>query len=672
MTTATLSLDWETRSVVDLKARGLWNYSRHSTTDILCGAYAFDEDEPSLWLPGQPCPPRITAHIAAGGAVHAWNAPFELDIWQQIATPRYGWPVVTPEMFICSMASAYAMGLPGNLEDAALALGLAVLKDVEGRNLMLRVARPRRMDGDTPVWWTDEDKLRRVYEYCRQDVRVERAASKRLLPLSAHERKVQLMDWAINARGIAVDLETARAGTAMADSVQVRAGQQLAIITDGAVTSANALTPLKQWVAAQGVSVPDDSLDKQHIVSLLSGDLPDNVRRALVMRQEASLASVAKLGRMASLAGDDSRLHNTVQYHGAGTGRWAARGVQVHNLVRNVPPADVVEAVLADVRAGALEWIDAVYGPPMAMISSCLRSFFVAPEGKVLIAGDFSAVEGRGTAWMSGEHWKVKAFQAADAKTGPGIYELTASRLLGVPLERITKDSPERQIGKVAELAFGYQGGVGAARKFLPAGMKDTPDKTLNQWKLAWRAEHPHIVATWSTLENAAISALRVEGKTFTAGYGNRGVKFRKAGSFLWCQLPSGRVICYPYPKLLAARFRDELTYMTVPSVNDSGKIIADPKNANNWARIGTYGGSLMENVVQALCRDLLADTMLTLHDKGAAIVLHVHDEPVIEVPSLKAPSARDAMERIMRTPPNWAEGFPLWADCKIMQRYGK
>ena len=529
------------------------------------------------------------------------------------------------------------------------------------------------MEGTTPIWWDDADKLARLFAYCQQDVRVERELHKRLVPLSERERKIWLLDYAINQRGIAVDLVTAAAGAKMADEVQERAGRELAVITDGAVAAATALIPLKQWLEPQIGAIP--SLDKAHVEALLNrDDLPAPARRALTLRQEAGKASTAKLNKIVSLAGSDARLHNTVQYYGAATGRWAARGVQVHNLVRNMPPAHVVEEILAAVRDGALEWLEMGYGPPMQMISQCSRSFFVAPKGKLLVAGDFAAVEGRGTAWISGEDAKLRAFRDADAKTGPGIYELTASKLLGVPITSIGKDSSERQVGKVAELAFGYQGGVGAARKFLPASMKDTKDKVLNEWKLGWRDAHKATVATWKQLEQAAISAVRDPSASYDAGFPGRGVSFRKGGSFLWCKLPSERLICFPYPKLLAGKYGEQLTYMAVPGADTSG-VIDDVKNANNWARVSTYGGSLMENVVQALCRDLLVDAMLALHEAGAQIVLHVHDEIVIEVGSpflAGAEGARAAMEKIMRTAPAWAKGFPLWAECKIMRRYGK
>jgi DNA polymerase len=336
-----------------------------------------------------------------------------------------------------------------------------------------------------------------------------------------------------------------------------------------------------------------------------------------------------------------------------------------------MPPAHVVEEILAAVRDGALEWLEMGYGAPMHMISQCTRSFFVAPEGRKLIVGDFANVEGRGTAWISGEEWKLRAFRDADAGKGPGIYELTASKILGVPIENITEDSPERQIGKVAELAFGYQGGVGAARKFLPARMRDTKDKVLNEWKLAWRAQHPKTVATWKQLEQAAICAVQDASTTFEAGFPGRGVQFRKGGSFLWCKLPSGRLMCFPYPKLLAGPYGEQLTYMTVPSETTTD-IIDDVKNANNWARVSTFGGKLMQNMMEAICRDLLVDAMLELDRLRHPIVLHVHDEIVIETLAAGAEKSREVMENVMRSTPAWATGFPVYAKCKIMQRYGK
>lgn len=671
-------LDFETRSALDLKTVGLFNYARHETTAVWCGAYTLSETaDPLVWTPDAPRPAALLDHVAAGHPVFAHNAAFELAIWNEVMVPRYDWPVLRPEQTYCTLAMAYAMALPGALEDAAKAVGLDVQKDLEGRALMLRMARPRKVNEDgSIIWWDEPAKLARLYEYCKQDVRVERALHKRLLPLSETERKVWLMDYAINQRGVRADLESARAGVALAEQVKTHCNAELTTLTGGAAQTTTALGPLKAWLGTQGVTV--NSLDKEHLTDLLEqDDLPEPARKALILRQESSLASTAKLEKILELADEDGRLHNMLAYHGANTGRWAARGVQLHNLPREVPPTEQVERILALVRAGNMRAIDVLYGPPMSVLSQCIRGFFVPAPGHVLLAGDFSNVEGRGVAWFSGEQWKLDAFVAADNGTGPGLYELAYAKSFGVPVEEVIaegKKSSKRQTGKVQELSFGYQGGVGAARRMGGRKVRDKSDAELDAWKTGWRAVHPNVVSTWYDLQRAAIGAVQNPGTVRPAGAPGRQVRFRVAGSFLWCQLPSGRVLCYPYPKLLEDEYGPRLTYMTVPSPDDkkAGRIIHDLGNSSNWARVGTYGGSLMENVIQALCRDLLVHCMLLLHEAGAKIVLHVHDEIVAEVEREKAERARAWMERVMRAPPRWAAGFPLHADVEILTRYGK
>lgn len=668
---STLHIDFETRGVLDLKEVGLHRYVTHPDTDVWCMAYAFDDKEPKLWAPPFTLTGDDLSYVAAGGTVFAHNAAFELAVWNNIMVPRYGWPVLKPEQTYCTMAQAYAMGLPGALENAALALGLNLLKDTEGRALMLRMARPRRIEDGKPVWWDEPDKLARLYAYCQQDVRVERALHARLLPLSEAERRVWLLDYKINQRGVAVDVETAKAAVAMSEVVKDRCNTELSKITQGAAQTVTALAPFKEWMAAQGV--PVESLAKQDVVDLLDTDLPPAVARALTLRQEAGKASTAKLDRVVASVGEDNRLRNMYQYHGAGTGRWAGRAVQTHNLPRDMPPPEQVERILALVRDGNYEAIDALYGPPLTMISKCLRSFFVAPEGKVLVGGDFSNVESRGAAWFAGEEWKMQAFAAQDDGTGPDVYRLGASKLLGIPVDQVTPEQ-RQAYGKVPDLAFTYQGSVGSGHQMGKVyGVKAT-DEEWSERCTAWRSKHPKIKQVWYDIQKAAVNAVRNPGAVYACGYPGRQARFRTAGSFLWCLLPSGRAICYPYPKLLEGDFGPQLTYMTVPNEDTKrkGKIIHDPQNSASWARVATYGGSLFNNIVQGFSRDLLAHVMLELDAKGASIVLHTHDDCNIEVPEEKAEAARAGMEQIMRTPPAWAAGFPLFAKCSIMRRYGK
>jgi DNA polymerase len=348
--------------------------------------------------------------------------------------------------------------------------------------------------------------------------------------------------------------------------------------------------------------------------------------------------------------------------------------VQPHNFPREVPKAPVVEKYLRLLREGQGRAIDAIYGPVMGIVSRCLRGFLVPAPGHVLVGGDFANVEGRGVAWFAGEDWKIEAFKAADAGTGPGLYELAYAKSFHVPVEAVQNPSWERQVGKVMELAFGYQGGKGAFHTMSTAyGVKAT-DSKADEFKTNWRAAHPATVAVWRELQNAAILAVQEPGRVFKAGHPDRCVQFKKVGSFLWCLLPSGRTLCYAYPKILPGKYGPQLTYFTVPSTNDlkRGTVIDDPANTKSWARVATYGGSLLENVIQAMCRDLMADCMLRLEARGIPVVLHVHDEIVSEVPADRGEETREAMQAVMNSVPVWAAGFPLTAKCVTMDRYGK
>ncbi len=642
-------LDFETRSALDLKKVGLARYVSHPTTAAWCASYAFDDGPIQRWRIGQPPPADLIAHVASGGALWAHNAQFEYAVWHML-----GWPAFPLEQLYCTMAAAYAMALPGNLDDAALALGLAHRKDHEGRALMLRMARPRKVDPLT--WWDDQERLDRLQDYCDQDVRVERALHGRLVPLSPNERRVYLLDQRINLRGFAVDLVTARAGTAMADVLAQRYDETLAKLTGGACTAVSAVGALKKWLAE--VWQPCDSLDKAAIVDLLArDDLPDTVRKALMIRQEAGLTSLSKLTNMQERE-HRGRIHYSTQYHGAGTGRWAGRGIQPHNFVRDMPTPDRVEQILQHVRDGNADAIDVFFGPPASMVSRCMRAFIVPEQDRVLVGGDYSGIESRGVAWVSKEEWKLEAFREFDAGRGFDNYVHFAAKVFGIPPEQVTPAQRQKP-GKTGELAFGYQGGVGAARNF---GAKE-PVAVIEEWKRAWRTSHPRTVAKWKELNNAAITACLSPGNVVDCWP----VKFRVVGSFLWCLLPSGRALCYPYPKLLPGEYGDIVTYMTVPNPAKPEKVIADAANHSGWARIGTYGGMLMENIVQAISRDILAEAMLRCEAAGFKIVLHVHDEAVAEEASDRATE----MTTLMRTIPAWATGFPIKIKCSAASRYG-
>jgi DNA polymerase len=661
--TPALHIDFESRSTLDLRLVGLDNYARHSSTDVWCMGFAFD-DEPVDLLAQWDLPlaqPLLSDYVRTGGTVVAHNAAFELAIWNNIMVPRYGWPELKPEQCVDTMALAYAMSLPGALEKAAPAVGITEQKDTAGGRVMMQLARPREMKPDgTPVWWDDPKKLEVLYAYCKQDVAVERALHARLLALPAAELALWQLDYRINARGIYVDRPAVESAIAVVESEQARLNTEMRVVTGNAVATCTATGQLGDWIKFRGVKM--DGVAKADVIDALATDgLPVDVAKALRLRQEAAKTSTAKLAKMVASASADGRLRGMFQYHGAATGRWAARKVQLHNLPRPKIEQPEIEGVI-DILGRPItpnhkaRLIEMLYGPPLDIISSCLRGMLTAAPGKDLIAADFANIEGRAIAWLAGEEWKLQAFRDFDAGKGPDLYLVAAAKAYGVPVSSLNKKSPERQPGKVMELAFGFQGGVGAWRKMenSAAGMPHFSDEQVEEFKAAWRAAHPAIEKWWHDLERAAIGAVREPGRVFSAGPAGRQVHYRVKGSFLWCKLPSGRNLCYPYPKLKEKEVpwggtKEAIHYMAVDSLT------------NKWGETDTYGGCLAENVTQAIARDLLAHSMTQIEKRHYDIVLHVHDEVVVEVPSdAKSPATEENVFRVMKLLPEWAKDLPI------------
>lgn len=685
-----LHIDFETRSAADLKEVGLDNYARDPSTDVWCMAYCVADGPVHVWTPDIRGSDAVL-YVQTGSLVVAHNAAFELAIWNNVMVPRYGWPELKPEQCECTQAMAYAMALPGSLEKAAAAVGIKQQKDMAGHRLMLQMCRPKAMvnqyvpghpetaRGPLKYEWHDEpDKLARLYEYCKQDVEVERELYKRLVRLSDKERKVWLLDYKINRRGVHVDVPAVKAMSEMVLSEQDRLNTAIRKATDNVVGFTTEVARITKWVRAQGVEI--DGLAKADVLDALDGDLPPAVRTVLELRKEAGRSSTAKLNRIASRAGQDGRVRGIFQYHGAGTGRWAGRDVQPHNFPRPTLTPEAVAAAIDLIGAGKRDAVDLLYGAPMSVAADCLRGTITAAPGHDLLAGDFASIEGRVLAWLAGEEWKLQAFRDFDAGTGPDIYRLTYAKSFGVSVDSVTKD--QRQIGKVEELALGYQGGVGAFQTMAKAYGVKIDDEKADAIKTRWREAHPAIRQYWSDLENAAISAVLSPGQKFTAGAKGRQVTYKKVGSFLWCGLPSGRALCYPYPKLHEigtpwGEKKDALTYMTVVSASGTAKtekIIPDEFASGEWQRVATYGGKLTENVTQACARDVLADAMLRLDDASFYIVMHVHDEVVVEIPEreLAGDGAESVFAKSMALTPDWAPGLPIAVETWRGRRYRK
>lgn len=695
-------IDFETRSAFDLLKGGADAYSQHVTTDALCLAVAFNDEPVSLWTPDMNDGPwipnsprmihRLLDHVAKGGKVFGHNiGAFEMLIWNNVMTLNYGWPELKIEQCEDTMAMAYAMALPGSLDDASRTAGIPYEKDKVGHRIMLKLSQPRAILADgTIVWWTKEevpDDFEKLYAYCKQDVVVERALAQRLMRLSPREQQLWELDFKINRRGVYVDQTAARVTGALVTTEKARLDNNMRQLTGNAVASCSAVGQISDWLKLKGVTVP--SLAKADVVELLEGELPDDCRRALLLRQEAAKTSTAKLTAMTNGISAGGRARGLFQYHGASTGRWAGRRIQLQNLPRQKLKQEQIEEVFTllnryGAKAGPYIF-EATQVKPMSVVSDCIRGFLRARPGYDLIAADFAAIEARVIAWLAGQEDALQVFRG-DGK----IYELTAAGIYGCKISEISKEDPRRQVGKVAVLALGYQGGVGAMQTMAKAyGVKLEPtfdalwarsteehrkkcefvfnlngkkyDISKKEFyasdliKQYWREANPAIVQYWDALNSAAILAATHEGKPMVVGPAGREVTFKKNGSWLWCRLPSGRVICYPYPKVeIIAPFEDSTPRPTLTAMGVDSY-------TKKWERYKAYGGFLAENITQAVARDLLAEAMLNLEKKNYPVVMHVHDEVVVEVP--KDFGSLAEVTKIITQIPAWAAGLPVSAE---------
>lgn len=697
---AKLYIDFETRSAVDLPDTGVYVYAEDESTEILCLGYAFN-DEPVAVVAYEDIqlgamPQRVFDHIRDQGEVIAHNASFELALWNYVGWKRLGWPFLPPLILNCTMGRAYSMSLPGSLEKAAAAVGLSMQKDMGGHRTMMKMCKPRKRLADGKfTWWEDAADFKKLYHYCAQDVEVERELDRRLLQLSPNEKKIWLLDRRINDRGIYVDKPLSLKAVDLVAQEQRRLNWEISTVTKGEVGTYTASAQLKAFVNSRGIAT--ESVDKESILNLLARtDVPADVRRALEIRQEAAKSSIAKLNKLILGANTDGRMRGMFEYHAAGTGRWGGRRFQPQNIPRQKLEQKVYDDVFEALADGtAIDYIQlATDKSPMAMVSECLRGFLTAAPGCDLYAMDFKAIEARVIAWLAGEESVLEVFR------GHGlIYELAASGIFGVPLEQVGKGL-QRDIGKVTTLACGFQGGVEALQAMAQAYrvslapalgvLWEKADQSTRDWalkrykqeqnktkipkeewlaseltKMAWRKANPAIVQYWADCEEAAIEAVQNPGGVFHAGASHREVKYKVAGSFLFCLLPSGRALCYPYPKIDLKKTpwgseKETLTYMS------------ENANTRRWERVSAYGGLLVENSTQGLARDLLAAAMVRVEEAGFPIVLHVHDELVTEAKSAAPHSLLKQLEELVSEVPEWAFNLPIAAEGWFGKRYRK
>jgi len=660
-----VTLDFETYSKCDLKECGAYVYSLHPSTTVLMLSYRV-MGVPFFWAPGMPAGnlnPLWDA-IEEGFLMEAHNSLFERWIWENVCVKRHGWPEVPPQLWRCTMAQSAYKALPLSLDTVGDVLQLETPKDKEGAALVKKLCKPQHewKQGERGLNATKAD-LDRLGEYCETDTAAEEELSERTGPLPPRELRVWQLDQEINCRGIAIDQALVARCKALFLTGVMRANQRMSELTDGAVGTVDQLPKLKEWCCAQGVTVDSlakDALDER-IDALKGAPGYADVFEALTLRRDYGKAAVKKLAKMASCVAPDGRARGLLQYHGATTGRWAGRLVQPQNLTR--PTFDVdPDLLLTDESPDtAVDKLEMIYGGSIAeIVANVLRKAFIAGPGKKLVACDFSGIESRVLAWLFGEEWKLDVFRAQDRGEGGDNYCAFAEKVVGRP---VGKKDPERQtIGKPGELAFGFEGGVGAWRKFDSSDR--FTDEEVNAIKNQWRDAHPRVRAGWKGVNNAFIAAVQT-GQPCTFGR----VTFGVEGDWAYCLLPSDRKIWYYRPRIMEVSMPWDDEDLRPAVVFWAYKQTASGGRA--WCPITAYGGLLTENIVQAVARDLMVDAMFACRRKGIPIVLTVHDELVCEVDEDDA-RALDTLTRIMKQSPLWCADMPINAEGWQGKRYRK
>lgn len=667
-----MSIDIETYSSVNIKDAGLYKYVQSGDFKVLLFAYSFGGEPPRAGVAqcaegakgngvhvvdlaqGEQIPLDIQIALFSPEVIkHAYNAAFE---WYCLSKH---FQVRAQEKWLsqwrCTMVHGLYCGMIGGLAKIGEALGLPAdkQKDKIGGSLIQKFCVPGKTG--KPVSPAQEpEKWALFKKYCVQDVVTEMEVERRLsaFPVPDFVQKEWEQDMRVNAAGVRLDMDLAEGAVAFSDAETVGLLAQAKAVTG--LSNPNSPAQLKAWIGDNLGEVPS-SLSKAAVEELLDReDLPPKVRAALELRQKLGKTSVSKYKAMLDCVCPDGRIRGLLQFYGASrTGRWAGRLVQMQNLPRNyIAELDYARDL---VKTGRVDELSLVFGNVPDTLSQLIRTAFIPAEGHRFVVADFSAIEARVIAWLAGEDWRMEVF-----RTHGKIYEASASAMFGVPIEKIKKGNPEyalRAKGKVAELALGYNGAAGALINMGALKMGLTEEE-LPDIVRRWRQANPNIVRLWHSLEDAAMQAIRTGHPV-----GVKNLIFRYEGDysgdlrFLTIELPSGRKLFYANPFFGLNRFgNDSIHYYGV--------------NTGSWGELETYGGKLTENVVQAIARDCLAFALKNIEAAGYRIVMHIHDEVILDVPEERADL--DTVCKLMCKMPKWAEGLLLTADGFVGNYYKK
>ena len=641
-----LEMDIESFSDVDLIKCGVYAYADSPAFEILLFAYSFDGGETQIidLAQGEKLPAEVEDAIFDVSVTKtAYNANFE-----RTCLSKYFGRYIPPESWHCSAVQAAMLALPRSLEDVGRVLGLDEQKMKEGKELIRYFCvpcKPAKANGgrtrNLPCHAPEKWELFKTY--CKRDVDVEKSIRRKLhnFPIPESEMELYRLDQRINDRGVLVDMglvEQAIACERLHKEVVTKRAYELT-----GLENPNSVAQLKGWLGDKGMEA--ESLSKKAVADMIAetdGEVEELLRLRLLMAK----TSVKKYEAMERSVCSDGRVHGLLQFYGANrTGRFAGRLVQIQNLPQNHLPD--LELARDLVKQGRFEDIELLYDSTPNVLSELIRTAFIPKPGCRFVVADFSAIEARVLAWLSGEQWRLDVFTSHGK-----IYEASASSMFHVPMEEITKGSPLRQKGKLAELGLGFGGAAGALISMGALDMGLTEDE-LPPLVAAWRKANPHITQFWWDVDAAAVKAVTEKQKTKVGK-----IIFEYKSGILFITLPSGRKLSYVKPRMAVNRFgRDGLTY---EGISENKK----------WSRIETYGPKLVENIVQGTARDLLAEAMLRVEKKGYPIVMHCHDEIIAEVP--EGSGSVDEMCEIMAIQPKWAEGLPLRADgysCSFYQK---
>jgi DNA polymerase len=694
----TVYIDFETRSAADIKKVGAALYVEDPTTEVLCLGFAVDDGAPDVltfgsaddWAYVNSGPSQVErVHALEQLAVDpdvifvAHNTQFDSRVWNTIAAD---FSPVPAERWRDTMAKCYSHGLPGGLKNAAAALLLDEQKDMEGRVSMLKLSKPRRTKDGSLQFWEYKDcpqDFEKMYSYCKQDITVMRKIDQMLRDLPEKEKKVWLMDQKLNSHGIRFDLPLIEKAIGFAEKSKEELQRLFAEATGGELSKPSERAKLAAWLAEKGIKLKDTQATT--VEALISaGNLPWNVAEALTLFNSAGKTSLAKYPAMRNRANDDGVARELMAYHGAHTGRWAGRGIQIQNLPK--PQFDMEDTIWALTNLD-YEAFSSVYDVN-ATLSSAIRGMIIPREGMRFLIADLAQIEARIICWLAGQNDVLRLFEL-----GQDVYCHAASRIYGRQITRADED--ERQVGKTSILALGYAGGIAAFVKmaksyrvdlrpaFMPLWRSASQDErkaaeksyllyrkrckingdepcdetiayTADIIKQRWRVANPHIQDYWHRLESTAIGAVR-SGGVVKCGH----IVWFVHGRFLHCRLPSGRDIHYPYPRVVEnKRGGLKLEVMTVDA------------ERGGWVRESTYGGKLSENIDQAIGRDVLVDAMFRMEAAKYPTLFSVHDETVCELPYGQG-SLKEYLD-LMRVVPKWASGLPIAAEGVEAVRYGK